>query len=36
MENAGGRMQNKLTKKTQEKVTINPIEKEPHPSNRHK
>ena len=25
-----------LTKKTQEKVTINPIEKEPHPSNRHK
>ncbi len=25
-----------LTKKTQEKVTINPMEKEPHPSNRHK
>ena len=25
-----------LTKKTQEKVTINPLEKEPHPSNRHK
>ena len=25
-----------LTKKTQEKVTINPAEKEPHPSNRHK
>ncbi len=25
-----------LTKKTQEKVTINPVEKEPHPSNRHK
>ena len=25
-----------LTKKSQEKVTINPVEKEPHPSNRHK
>ena len=25
-----------LTKKTQEKITINPLEKEPHPSNRHK
>ena len=25
-----------LTKKAQEKVTINPLEKEPHPSNRHK
>ena len=25
-----------LTKKTQEKVTINPVEKEPHPQNRHK
>ena len=25
-----------LTKKTQEKDTINPIEKEPQPSNRHK
>jgi len=25
-----------LTKKTQEKVAINPLEKEPHPSNRHK
>ena len=25
-----------LTKKSQEKVTINPAEKEPHPSNRHK
>ena len=25
-----------LTKKTQEKIAINPLEKEPHPSNRHK
>ena len=25
-----------LTKETQEKITINPLEKEPHPSNRHK
>ena len=25
-----------LTKKTQEKIAINPFEKEPHPSNRHK
>ena len=25
-----------LTKKTQEKITINPLEKEAHPSNRHK
>ncbi len=25
-----------LTKKTQEKVTINPLEKQPHPQNRHK
>ena len=25
-----------LTKKSQEKVTINPLEKEPHPQNRHK
>ena len=25
-----------LTKKTQEKITINPLEKAPHPSNRHK
>jgi len=25
-----------LTKKSQDKVTINPAEKEPHPSNRHK
>ena len=25
-----------LTKKTQDTVTINPAEKEPHPSNRHK
>ena len=25
-----------LTKKSQNKITINPLEKEPHPSNRHK
>ena len=25
-----------LTKKTQEKIAINPLEKEPHPQNRHK